>query len=200
MLNRDRIGALLLLAFTLGYGALTFRIPLLPFQAHAAFTARTVPEALTLIGIGLCLILLIKPGRDPAESLAGYQWGRAGALCAVMLVYGLTVRPGGFLLSTGLFLIAGFLIMGERRWVLILDGISLSNQFIGIPRHRDAFDWPRIPHCPTRHVRRLALSGSNSPIINPGFAPGDPRRQSRPPVPAGILCRKNALAGACHWR
>jgi putative tricarboxylic transport membrane protein len=121
MLNRDRIGALLLLAFTLGYGALTFRIPLLPFQAQAAFTARTVPEALTLLGIGLCLILLIKPGRDPGESHAGYQWGRAAALCAVMVVYGLSLRPGGFLLSTGLFLIAGFLIMGERRWVLILS-------------------------------------------------------------------------------
>lgn len=120
MLNRDRIGALLLLALTVGYGGLSLRIPLLPFQAQAAFTARTVPEALTVLGVVLCLILLFKPGDDAPGGVAGFQWTKAGALCVVMVIYGLSVRPAGFLLSTSLFLIAGFLIMGERRWLLIL--------------------------------------------------------------------------------
>jgi hypothetical protein len=41
MLTKDRIGALLMLAFSAAYGALSVRIPLLPFQEAAAFTART---------------------------------------------------------------------------------------------------------------------------------------------------------------
>jgi putative tricarboxylic transport membrane protein len=37
-----------------------------------------------------------------------------------MSVYGLSLRPLGFLLSTSLFLMAGFLLLGERRptWLI----------------------------------------------------------------------------------
>jgi putative tricarboxylic transport membrane protein len=45
VLTRDRIGALLLLAFSIFYGIRTLYIPLLPFQAEAAFTARSAPRA-----------------------------------------------------------------------------------------------------------------------------------------------------------
>ncbi len=124
MLNSDRIGALLLLAFSIAYGALTFQIPLLPFQARAAFTARTMPEALAVLGILLSLILLIRPGSTDRLRLAGFHWGRGAAVCALMVAYGLTIREGGFLISTSLFLIGGFLVLGERRPVVIL-GASL---------------------------------------------------------------------------
>ena len=124
MLSRDRIGALLLLAFSLAYGALTYQIPLLPFQAQAAFTAQTMPEALAALGVVLSLILLLKPGRDAGPEVVGFNWGQAALVCALMVAYGFAVRPGGFLISTSLFLIGGFLILGERRWPLIL-GASL---------------------------------------------------------------------------
>ncbi len=120
MLSRDRIGALLLLAFSTAYGYLTFQIPVLPFQAEAAMTARTMPEVLTGLGVLLSLALLLKPGNAEGPSLAGFQWRAALLVCVLMVAYGFAVRPLGFLISTTLFLAGGFLILGERRWWLIL--------------------------------------------------------------------------------
>jgi putative tricarboxylic transport membrane protein len=120
MLSKDRIGALFLLAFSLAYGALTFRIPLLPFQAGAAFTAKTMPEALAVLGTLLSLALLVKPSSHGRPEVAGFHWRRAALFCLIMVVYGLTVRPLGFLVSTSLFLMAGFMILGERRPLVIL--------------------------------------------------------------------------------
>ena len=120
MITNDRIGALLLLVFSVAYGALSFQIPLLPFQAQAAFTARTMPEALAVMGIVLSLILLIKPGPGATADVSGFRWKRAGLICLLMVLYGLTIRSGGFLISTSLFLIGCFLILGERRPILIV--------------------------------------------------------------------------------
>ena len=120
MLSRDRVGALLFLAFSIAYGAYSFQIPLLSFQAQAAFTARTMPEALSVLGIALSLALLFKRGDGGRAEVAGFQWGAAGLICALMVAYGLTVRPMGFLISTTAFLIGGILVLGERRWWLIL--------------------------------------------------------------------------------
>lgn len=140
MLTRDRIGALLMLVFSLSYGMLIFRIPLLPFQAEAAFTARTMPQALTVLGILLSLALLIKPGDDAPVEVAGLQWTVAAGLCALMIFYGFTVRPLGFLISTTILLAGGFLVLGERRWWLVLVASVpvviffwvLMTQFLGV--------------------------------------------------------------------
>lgn len=140
MLTRDRIGALIMLAFSLGYGVLIFQIPLLPFQAEAAFTARTMPQALAVLGAVLSLALLIKPGDDAPLKLAGLQWKIAAGLCVLMLFYGFTVRPLGFLISTTIFLAGGFLMLGERRWWLVLVASVpvvvffwvLMTQFLGV--------------------------------------------------------------------
>lgn len=140
MLTNDRIGGLLLLAFSVAYGLLTFDIPLLPFQAQAAFTARTMPEALSIMGIILSLTMIVKPSSDARPEVAGFLWGRGAIICLVMVIYGLTVRPGGFLISTSLFLMAGILILGERRWWLVLVASVpvvvffwvLMTQFLGV--------------------------------------------------------------------
>ena len=123
MLTKDRIGALLMLAFSAAYGALSVRIPLLPFQEAAAFTARTGPEALAVLGAVLSLMLLVRPGGSAPET-AGFAWGRAAILCGLMLFYAATVRPLGFIPATTLFLIGGFLALGERR-PLVLIGASV---------------------------------------------------------------------------
>lgn len=123
-LTRDRWGALIILAFSVAYGALAFRIPLLPFQRSAAFTAQTMPFALSVLGTGLSLALLLKPGGGSNIDTGGFRWGLAAAICVLMVLYGFLVRPFGFLLATALFLIACMLVLGERRWLLIL-GASL---------------------------------------------------------------------------
>lgn len=124
MLTRDRIGALLLLAFSIFYWSRIDDIRLLPFQAEAAFTGRTAPEVLAVLGVVLSVILLLKPGGAGGVDVKGYRWGTAGLICLLMVAYGLTVRPAGFLISTSLFLAFGFFILGERRWLVLL-GVSV---------------------------------------------------------------------------
>ncbi|MFN3227206.1 MAG: tripartite tricarboxylate transporter TctB family protein [Hyphomicrobiales bacterium] len=123
-MSRDRIGALLLLVFFVAYGYLSTSITLLPFQLNQAFHARTAPQFLTFVGIVLGLFLLVKPGDDRPVDTSGMTFKRVAVLCGLMIFYGLTVRLLGFILSTSIFLMGGFWVMGERRW-LVLIGASI---------------------------------------------------------------------------
>lgn len=120
MLTSDRIGALVLLAFSIGYGILLFQIPLLPFQRTAAFTAQTLPKALSILGIVLSLILLVTSKNRDMPDVKGYNWLNGAMICGLMLTYGFTVRPVGFIISTGLFLILCEYVLGERRWKILV--------------------------------------------------------------------------------
>ena len=124
--SKDRVGGLLLLAFCIAYGLLSREIRLLPFQMDAAFHARTMPEVLTVLGVGLSLIVMIFPGSAERPKLAGFQWGRCLLFLGLMSLYGLTIRPLGFILSTSLFLMIGFALLGERRpHILLLVAVPL---------------------------------------------------------------------------
>ncbi len=119
-LSKDRIGALFMLAFCLFYWWKIGDIRLLPFQANQAFTARTMPEALAMLGTALSLAILIFPSNREVLSWRGLNWPLALAFLALMSAYGFTVRPLGFLLSTSLFLMIGFFMLGERRPVMLI--------------------------------------------------------------------------------
>lgn len=121
-MSRDRVGALLLLVFFVVYGYLSTSIILLPFQLNQAFHARTVPQFLTFVGILLALFLLFKPSDLRPMDTAGMTFKRVGMLCALMVFYGFAVRSLGFLAATTIFLMGGFWVMGERRWLVLVGG------------------------------------------------------------------------------
>ena len=126
-MTRDRMSALVLLAFSIGYGVLALDIKLFPGSEYELFTARTLPLGLSVAGIVVCVLMLILPSR-PADSdgaPAGMNWAQVAALCGLMLLYGAAITRLGFLVSTCAFLIGGILLLGERRWTVIL-GISIS--------------------------------------------------------------------------
>ncbi|MEL6751902.1 MAG: tripartite tricarboxylate transporter TctB family protein, partial [Pseudomonadota bacterium] len=110
MLTKDRIGGVLLLAFCCAYAWLIQDIRLLPFQRSAAFTARTMPEVLAGLGIILSLWCILLPGSAERPQMSHLRWPLGLAFLALMSLYGLTLRPLGFILSTSLFLIAGFML------------------------------------------------------------------------------------------
>ena len=60
-------------------------IRLLPFQMNTAFHARTMPEALSVLGIGLALLLPIFPGSNAEPVVAGYNW--LTGLLAILLMF-----------------------------------------------------------------------------------------------------------------
>ena len=119
-LSKDRIGALLLLAFCVAYWVFAYDIRLLPFQQNVAFHARTMPLALAVIGTGLSLLLLVFPGSDARAELRGFRWGLGVAMLVLMVAYGSLLRPLGFIVATTLFLICGYAALGERRPLMLL--------------------------------------------------------------------------------
>lgn len=129
-LTKDRLGALLLLFFCVFYASKISDIRLLPFQADQAFTPRTIPEALAVLGVGLSLLIFIFPGNRESLNLRQLNWPLGLAFLVLMSVYGFTVRPLGFLLSTSLFLVTGFAMLGERNVIkLVIVAIPLVVAF-----------------------------------------------------------------------
>lgn len=129
-MSKDRIGGVLMLAFCITYALLSQNIKLLPFQENVAFHARTMPEALSVLGIGLALLVIAFPGSHEAPRLRGLDWVKVALFLALMSLYGLTIRSLGFLLSTSLFLMIGYWLLGERRPVtMVLAAVPLVVAF-----------------------------------------------------------------------
>lgn len=120
LLSKDRIGGVLLFAFCLTYGLLGQEIPLLPAQQDAVFNPRTLPNFLAVAGVGLSLLLVLFPPTQAEPQLAGLRWMRLVSFLALMSLYGLGIRPLGFVVATSLFLAGGFALLGERSWLKLL--------------------------------------------------------------------------------
>jgi putative tricarboxylic transport membrane protein len=128
----EKVGALLMLLFSTAYGWLATRIPLSFLAQRESFTSRTMPYGLAVLGIVLAVLILVLPTVDekgkPAmkEVVAGLDWRRAFSLVGLMIVYGLIMKWTGFVIASILFLLAGFYLLGERRWkVMLLAAVPL---------------------------------------------------------------------------
>jgi putative tricarboxylic transport membrane protein len=123
---REKVGALLILLFSLAYGLVARKIPLSFLSQQEMFTARTMPYGLAVAGIALSLAILVLPTVDPAgkkslaEETRGMDWSTAILLLVLMLLFGLIMKWLGFILSSILFLLGGFWILGERSIKLML--------------------------------------------------------------------------------
>jgi len=89
----------------------------------------TFPKILTVLGMLVGLIVLFTPKAkdDPARDgtinlsrLGDYHIVQAVSLLALMVAYALTLRPLGFVGATVGFLVIGSLILGERRFHILL--------------------------------------------------------------------------------
>lgn len=130
--NKDRLGSLLLLAWSLFYLRYSFEIP----TTDAFFTARTLPLGLATAAIICCLLRLLLPSvqtttedQSVTAALSNLQWRPVLLLTLLMLVYALSFNVLGFMIASCLFLLTGFIILGEQRWrvaVLLSIGITLG--------------------------------------------------------------------------
>lgn len=118
---REKVGALVILLFSIAYGVLAMKIPLSFLAQQEFFTARTMPYALSVVGIILSLLILIMPTVDEngkkslPDATRGMDWEKAVFLVITMVVYGLTMKLFGFIIASIAFLMVGFYILGERR-------------------------------------------------------------------------------------
>ncbi len=118
---REKVGALLMLLFSIAYGLLATRITLSFMAQQEIFTARTMPYALSVLGCIISLLILVLPTADPegkktlGEVTRRMEWRKAILLVLLLVAYGLVMIWLGFIISSVLFLVAGFYILGERR-------------------------------------------------------------------------------------
>lgn len=118
---REKVGALVILLFSLAYGLLATEIPLSFLSQQEVFTARTLPYALAVAGVLLSVTIIGLPTVDPAgkkslsEATGGMDWSTAIMLVVLMFIFGLIMKWLGFILSSIFFLLGGFTILGERR-------------------------------------------------------------------------------------
>ncbi len=127
-MKADKAGALILLTFSIAYGLLAFKVPLTFLGQREAFNARTMPFALGIIGTLLSFLILILPSSQTDEeetvsdTFKGLDWPRVGFLIGIMIFYSITLRFLGFVISSIIFLLGGFYILGERRILLLFLG------------------------------------------------------------------------------
>ena len=118
------IATLCLFVVFAAYGLEALTIPLFPGQEDEPFKPRTMPIALALVGLLLTGIRAAKlsgsTGQSEGTGLDGLNWHPVIRLCLVMLAYGFLMVPLGFIVATTFFLVAGFLILGERRRSVLL--------------------------------------------------------------------------------
>ena len=126
----DRWVALVLLGICLTYGYTAWFMmdgSLPPIMKRLAVWPSSFPKVLSIAGIILSSIVLlgiekgeVKVGDIDYRRLHEYKLGQALALLGLMVAYAILLRPAGFLLATSGFLIGGSVILGERRWVVMI--------------------------------------------------------------------------------
>lgn len=126
----DRWVALVLLGICLTYGYTAWFVmdgALPPIMKRLAVWPSSFPKVLSIAGIILSLIVVlgiekgeVKVGDIDYRRLHEYKLDQALALLGLMVAYATLLRPAGFLLATSGFLIGGSVILGERRWIVMI--------------------------------------------------------------------------------
>ena len=126
----DRWVALVVLGICLIYGYTAWFMmdgALPPIMKRLAVWPSSFPKVLSIAGIILSSIVLLgvekgeeKVGDIDYRRLHEYKLGQALVLLGLMVAYALLLRPAGFLLATSGFLIGGSMILGERRWFVMI--------------------------------------------------------------------------------
>lgn len=135
----ERAIALVFILICLIYGYTAFVVmeaSILPFERNLAFLPNVLPKWLSVLGVLVGLAVLVQSGPGTGGQTADddidignlrqYKLGQAVLLLVLMTAYALLLRPVGFLTTTTLFLILGAMILGERRYLLLVPVALLS--------------------------------------------------------------------------
>lgn len=137
----DRWIALAFIALCCAFGYVAFftmdaQLP--PILQRNPIWPSTFPKILSVLGIMVGLVVLFGAAAPKDDSptasdggidlkrLRDYNIGQALALLVLMVVYAMTLRPLGFLGSTIGFLAIGAVILGERRFHILIPVAVLA--------------------------------------------------------------------------
>ena len=125
-----KIISLLFFIFSAFYLYTAYQIRVFSFDENAAFNARTFPIYLGYFGMFIAALKIVLPEKTSEEVDQKFlNYKKTLVLVLIMVIYGLTIRPVGFFLSTSLFLLSSYYFLGERRWLRMF---MLSFPFVAI--------------------------------------------------------------------
>ena len=125
----DRLIAILFLAISLVYGYAAYNYPLLPFERNMVFLPNTLPMVLSVLAVLVALIIVISPraakdtdglGDIDLARLRTFKIAQTLGLVSAMVLYALLLRPIGFLAATALFIAGTSIILGERKFHVLV--------------------------------------------------------------------------------
>jgi putative tricarboxylic transport membrane protein len=139
-LDRAIAGIFILICLIYGYTAfVTMEANLLPFELNMVFLPNTMPKLLSILGVIVGLVVVIQTGPetnteiDSGEidyrNMRQYKLAQALFLLALMVAYALLLRPIGFLIATTSFLAGGSMILGERKFIVLIP-IAVFTAFL----------------------------------------------------------------------
>ena len=106
------------------------QIQVFAFDENAAFNAKTFPIYLGYAGLILSALYIVLPETKPSNvDLNILDYKKTLMLIALMIIYGLTILRVGYFLSTSIFLVLSYIVLGERKWFWIF---ILSFPFVAI--------------------------------------------------------------------
>jgi len=129
ILTKNHVGGLIFLCLSVVYGYYASQIQMLPGDEFEAFNAQTIPSALAILG-GIFSLALLVTSRFEHENkikLSGYDFVLVAKLLVLIILFSLALKWLGFFVSTTLFLIGGYWLLGERRIkMLILASVPFA--------------------------------------------------------------------------
>lgn len=122
ILTKNHIGGLIFLCLSIVYGYYAGQIQMIPGDEFEPFNAQTIPSALAVLGVIFSLALLVTSRFDPADrvQLSGYDFLLVAKLLVLIVLFSLALKWIGFFVSTTLFLIGGYWLLGERRIKMLI--------------------------------------------------------------------------------
>ena len=129
-ISPSKIISLLFFIFSGFYLYTAYQIRVFAFDENAAFNARTFPIYLGYAGLIFSALYIILPERKPSNvDVSILEYKKTILLVALMIIYGITILKAGYFLSTSIFLVLSYIVLGERRWIWVF---ILSYPFVAI--------------------------------------------------------------------
>ncbi len=129
-ISPSKIISLLFFIFSGFYLYTAHQIQVFTFDENAAFNAKTFPIYLGYAGLIFSALYVILPETKPSKiDLTVLDYKKTILLIILMVLYGLTILRAGYFLSTSIFLILSYIVLGERKWIWI---IILSFPFVAV--------------------------------------------------------------------
>ena len=129
-ISPSKIISLLFFIFSGFYLYTAYQIRVFAFDENAAFNARTFPVYLGYAGLIFSALYIILPERKPSNvDISILEYKKTILLVVLMIIYGITILKAGYFLSTSIFLVLSYIVLGERRWIWVF---ILSFPFVAI--------------------------------------------------------------------